>query len=241
MQASSRLSDDASVHHSDTTGEPNGVKLASGSEDEGGSSSEETSENTNLREFAPAKPANGGIDTEHGEQAPTSLQIAANNFVNDLRRRNPPPSSTATTSHPAAADITKSTENLSAQKSTLFAGASTAESNKDGIKDSEILMDRARSDQESLTNSLLQMAQRLKQQSHTFADTLSSSKGVVDAAVEGLERSATGLTTAEQRMGKLRRMTEGKGWWGRMMVYAWIAALWLGLVLLVFVFPKLRR
>jgi len=35
-------------------------------------------------------------------------------------------------------------------------------------------------------------------------------------------------------------MTEGKGWWGRMILYAWVYGLMLSLVLLVFVMPKLR-
>ncbi len=41
-------------------------------------------------------------------------------------------------------------------------------------------------------------------------------------------------------MGLLKRMSEGKGWWGRIMLYAWIGGLWVVAILLVFVGPKLR-
>ena len=49
-----------------------------------------------------------------------------------------------------------------------------------------------------------------------------------------------GMEAAGNRMGALRRMTEGKGWWGRIRLYAIIAALWVAAFLLVFVGPKLR-
>jgi hypothetical protein len=48
------------------------------------------------------------------------------------------------------------------------------------------------------------------------------------------------MEAAGKRMGMLRRMTEGKGWFGRMMLYAWIAGLWVVAILLVFVGPKFR-
>lgn len=48
------------------------------------------------------------------------------------------------------------------------------------------------------------------------------------------------MEAAEKRMGLLRRMTEGKGWWGRMMLYAWIVAGWVLAILIVFAGPKLR-
>lgn len=38
----------------------------------------------------------------------------------------------------------------------------------------------------------------------------------------------------------LRRMSEGKGWWGRMMIYLWIFGLWVVALGIVFLGPKLR-
>jgi hypothetical protein len=48
------------------------------------------------------------------------------------------------------------------------------------------------------------------------------------------------MEAAGKRMGLLKRMSEGKGWWGRIMLYAWIGGLWVVAILLVFVGPKLR-
>jgi hypothetical protein len=48
------------------------------------------------------------------------------------------------------------------------------------------------------------------------------------------------MEAASKRIGMLRRMSEGKGWWGRIMLYAWIFGLWIVAILLVFVGPKLR-
>jgi len=62
----------------------------------------------------------------------------------------------------------------------------------------------------------------------------------MDRAVRGLDKNTTGMEAAGKRMGLLKRMSEGKGWWGRMMLYAWIAGLWVVAILLVFVGPKLR-
>ena len=41
-------------------------------------------------------------------------------------------------------------------------------------------------------------------------------------------------------MGLLTRMSEGEGWLGRMMLYAWIGGLWIVAIALVFVGPKFR-
>ncbi|KAL3467970.1 hypothetical protein BJX64DRAFT_81256 [Aspergillus heterothallicus] len=97
-----------------------------------------------------------------------------------------------------------------------------------------------RAEQENLTSSLLSLATQLKESSQAFQASLDADKSVLARAAEGLDRTTGNLAAAERRMGMLRRMTEGKGWWGRMMLYAWIFALWVVAVLLVFVGPKLR-
>lgn len=58
--------------------------------------------------------------------------------------------------------------------------------------------------------------------------------------MEGLDKNELGLEAASRRMGHLRSLTEGKGWLGRMLLYAYIAGLAVFAILLVFVFPKLR-
>ncbi|APA09528.1 hypothetical protein sscle_05g042980 [Sclerotinia sclerotiorum 1980 UF-70] len=104
----------------------------------------------------------------------------------------------------------------------------------------ETLLTHHRTEQEDLTNSLLSMAQELRARSHTFASTLATDASVLDSAVAGINKNEIGLEAASRRMGYLRSMTEGKGWWGRMMMYAWIAGLAILACVIVFVMPKLR-
>ncbi|KAG8526726.1 uncharacterized protein KY384_008155 [Bacidia gigantensis] len=91
-----------------------------------------------------------------------------------------------------------------------------------------------------LTSSLLSLAQQLKASTHTFSDSLKADDEALRRATEGLDNNETALEAAGKRMGMLRMMSEGQGLWGRMMLYAWIAGLWVAAILLVFVGPKLR-
>lgn len=104
----------------------------------------------------------------------------------------------------------------------------------------EAILDNQRAEQEKLSESLLGMASALKASSRAFALSLEEEKDVLQAAGAGLDRNERGLDAAARRMGTLRRMSEGKGWFGRMMLYAWIFGLMVVAVLLVFVLPKLR-
>lgn len=104
----------------------------------------------------------------------------------------------------------------------------------------EAILDHHRAEQDALTDSLVRMAASLKQSSRAFATSLETEKTVLDAAGEGLSRNETGLEAAARRMGALTRMAEGRGWWGRILLYAWIFGLMVVAVLIVFVLPKLR-
>jgi hypothetical protein len=97
-----------------------------------------------------------------------------------------------------------------------------------------------RHEQDSLTDSLLSLASQLKASSHAFQSSLEVEKSILNRAVEGLDRNVTGLDVAGRRMNMLRRMTEGRGWWGRILMYAWIFGLWLVAIGIVFLGPKLR-
>ncbi|KAI1464985.1 uncharacterized protein F4812DRAFT_147163 [Daldinia caldariorum] len=105
---------------------------------------------------------------------------------------------------------------------------------------SEAILDLHRAEQEHLTASMVSMARALKQSTHRFAASLREDEDVVRAAGANLARNERGLGAVAGRMGALRRVTEGKGWWGRVLLYAWIAGLAVFAVLLVFAFPKLR-
>ncbi|KAH6661208.1 hypothetical protein BKA67DRAFT_531275 [Truncatella angustata] len=104
----------------------------------------------------------------------------------------------------------------------------------------EAILDHQRAEQDKLTESLLSMAQSLKSQSHAFQSDLESEKDILSAAGAGMDKSERGMEAATRRMGSLRKLTEGKGWWGRMMLYAWIFGLMVVAVLIVGVMPKLR-
>lgn len=73
-----------------------------------------------------------------------------------------------------------------------------------------------------------------------MSDSLALDAETLSRATDGLDRNTTGMQAAGNRMGLLKRMTEGKGWWGRMMLYAWIGGLWVVALVIVFVLPKLR-
>lgn len=104
----------------------------------------------------------------------------------------------------------------------------------------ESTLDSHRHEQENLTDSLLSLATQLRESSQSFQTSLESEKSVLARAVEGLDRNITGMDAAGRRMGLLRRMSEGKGWWGRVLMYVWIFGLWLVAVGIVFLGPKLR-
>ncbi|TAQ84638.1 hypothetical protein B7494_g7040 [Chlorociboria aeruginascens] len=82
----------------------------------------------------------------------------------------------------------------------------------------EALLTHNRTEQETLTASLLSMAQQLKATSNAFASSLESEKPLIDNTMEGLDKNERGMEAARKRMGYLRTMTEGRGWWGRMLI-----------------------
>lgn len=104
----------------------------------------------------------------------------------------------------------------------------------------EAMLSHNRDEQESLTASLLDMAKQLKQQSLRFNETLEGDKSILDRAVSGLDKNQLGMDAASRRMGTLRKMTEGKGWFARMKLYGLIFGLWVVAFLIVFVGPKIR-
>ncbi|KAI1413752.1 membrane fusion protein Use1-domain-containing protein [Hypoxylon sp. FL1857] len=122
------------------------------------------------------------------------------------------------------------TTNTASSPSTTATATATAEA----------IMDHHRAEQDKLTESMVAMARALKESSHRFASSLQEDQEVLGAATTNLERNERGLGAVAGRMGLLRRATEGKGWWGRILLYVWIAGLAVFAVLLVFVFPKLR-
>ena len=104
----------------------------------------------------------------------------------------------------------------------------------------EAILDRQAAEREDLADKVFRMAQAMKKQQQSIASSLESEKDVLGRATEGMERTGRGMEATRGRMGMLTRMTEGKGWWGRMMLFAWVYGLMVALMVLVFVMPKLR-
>lgn len=132
-------------------------------------------------------------------------------------------------------------DNLTAASSTareqLFADRPKG---KPDLQNTEMLMSHNRTEQEGLTEGLIGLARALKESSIQFNSSLAAEKDVLKRAEGGLDKSAQGMESAGQRMGALRRMSEGQGWWGRIKLYGFILGLWIACFLLVFVGPKLR-
>lgn len=138
---------------------------------------------------------------------------------------------------PEDADAEKNTGRTTAAQ--LFEGRSvTTELSQTAT--TEAILDRQRAEQDALSESILKMASDLKASSKAFSASLDEDKDILGQASSGLEKNELGLEAAARRMGTLRKLTEGKGWLGRILLYAWIYGLMVALVLVVFVLPKLR-
>lgn len=104
----------------------------------------------------------------------------------------------------------------------------------------EAILDQQRAEQDHLSESMVKMARSLKESSRAFALSLEEDQAVMQRAGDGLNKNELGIESATRRMGMLRKMTEGEGWWGRMRLYAMVYGLMVILILFVFVIPKLR-
>lgn len=177
--------------------------------------------------YAPARAdADNGIDagSEPQEFLRSAAESHAQSQQQDLRSRKP---LSAASNHTAAS--TTARENL-------FAGRKQ----HPDLETTEALMSHNRSEQDALTKGLLGLARSLKESTVNFGASLEAEKDVMKRAEGSLEKSSLGMEAAGRKMGTLRRMSEGQGWWGRVKLYGCIFALWVFLFLVVFLGPKLR-
>jgi hypothetical protein len=195
------------------------------SESDASVDSEEEDED-NFPSYAPRVQADAGRDvTTTGGEGNEALMNAAENFTAQMRRRGK--------GEDAAGAQT-------ASGNSLFAGNPSAKIGDSNLPKTEAMLSHNRSEQESLTESLYEMAKQLKQQSVHFGQTLEGDKGILDRALSGLDKNQMGMDAASQKMGTLRKMTEGKGFFARMKLYVIIFGLWVIAFLIVFVGPKIR-
>ncbi|KAI9669987.1 MAG: hypothetical protein M1831_007023 [Alyxoria varia] len=103
------------------------------------------------------------------------------------------------------------------------------------------LLEAHDTEQESLTSSLVQLAGALKSSTQSFSTKLEESNPLLNNTVKGLEGNVEGMQSTSTRMGTLRRMSEGKGWFGRMGLYAIIAALAVVVLLEALFLPRIGR
>ena len=123
---------------------------------------------------------------------------------------------------------------------TPFSPAPTTKPNEPSPVNTTNLLEAHDSEQNAITDSLLNLASALKQSTLSFSDALDSSNPLVDAAAQALDKNVTGMDAAGKRMSTLRRMTEGVGWWGRMNLFLRVGILWVVAILVGLVLPKLR-
>lgn len=176
--------------------------------------------------YAPKVHADAGRSITSAEtQGNEALQNAAQGLASQLRRR-------------GKADDIQGAQ--AASGNSLFPSKSSTTTRDTSLPQTEALLSHNRNEQEQLSASLLEMAKQLKQQSIHFGNTLENDQSVLDRAVSSLDKNTSNMDAASQRMGTLRRMTEGKGWWDRIKLWAMIGVLWVACFLVVFLLPKIR-
>lgn len=151
---------------------------------------------------------------------------------------------------PETEDEEKTNDTTSTQttREALFSTSSSSPSNPssapaaatESSTQREVVLKSNKIEQEALTSSLLDIAKQLKASTNQFGALLEADKEVAARAEKGLDKNVSGLEAADRKMGTLRRMTEGKGWFARIRLYVILAAMWVAAFLLVFVGPKLR-
>lgn len=178
-----------------------------------------------MKQYGPARTdTDPGLDT--GEPQGSRIDDTQ---ANELRSRKPLQAS----DNRAAATTT-------AREQLFAARPPEQQQGQPELQQHETKLSHNRNEQEALTSGLLGLARALKESSIQFGSSLEAEKDVLKRAEGGLDKSAQGMEQAERKMGMLRSMSEGQGWWGRIKLYGFIFGLWLACFLLVFIGPKLR-
>ena len=123
---------------------------------------------------------------------------------------------------------------------TATALPTAANGDRDKLETRDEILTSDRHEQEQIMESLLLLTRELKSSATMFHGSLEGEKNLLSSAVKGLDNNVSGLDSAGKKMGMLQKMSEGKGWFGRFMLYAYIAGLWVLALVIVFVLPKLR-
>ncbi|KAI6912318.1 hypothetical protein KC318_g8859 [Hortaea werneckii] len=189
-----------------------------------------------LKQYAPARQDTyGGID--RGESQPPAPQPPS---TQPTPQSSPPPPQPQPQPQPELRSrrAPQASDNRAAANTTarehLFANRSSSSSQqptqgdqaRSDLASHELRISHNRHEQDTLTTSMLSLAQALKHSAQQMGVSIESEKDIMKRAEGGLDKSAQGMEAAERRMGMLRRMSEGQGWWGRVKLYGFIFALW---------------
>jgi hypothetical protein len=198
------------------------------SDEEGDEQDESNGSTTQQPSYAPARP-----DADNGLEANVEPREMLRTAVSDAQQQ--ASQQGMRSRKPLSAADNRSAASTTAREE-LFAGRKQ----HPDLETTEALMSHNRSEQDALTNGLLGLARALKESTMNFGASLEAEKDVMKRAESSLEKSSLGMEAAGAKMGTLRRMSEGQGWWGRIKLYGCIFALWVFLFLVVFLGPKLR-
>jgi hypothetical protein len=196
--------------------------------DEDDEAEESNASNTQQPSYAPAR-----TDADNGLEANVDPRETLRTAVSDAQQQ--ANQQEMRSRKPLSAADNRSAASTTAREE-LFAGRKQ----HPDLETTEALMSHNRSEQDALTNGLLGLARALKESTMNFGASLEAEKDVMKRAESSLEKSSLGMEAAGAKMGTLRRMSEGQGWWGRIKLYGCIFALWVFLFLVVFLGPKLR-
>ncbi|KAL2018903.1 hypothetical protein VTK56DRAFT_10270 [Thermocarpiscus australiensis] len=189
----------------------------------------------------PKQPSPSSSAPQHPTTAAATTTTTTSQTLRS-RHHDSTPTPTPTQPPPAQATTTSSSTLFgdhhhrphSSPATTTTAAATTA------ISTTEAILDHHRAEQDALSASILQLAAELKASSRAFSASLEEDKEVVSRAGAGMARAGEGMEAVTRRMGALRKMTEGEGWWGRMRLYAMVYGLMVVVVVVVVGLPKLR-
>lgn len=200
-------------------------------DEEDSESEDEEDEDVAQPSYAPARlDADAGLDTS---KEPPATQDEKRQTLEPQQQQQ---QQAMRSRKPLSAEDNRSAASTTAREN-LFAGRKQEHQN---LETTEALMSHNRSEQDALTNGLLGLARALKESTVNFGSSLEQEKDIMKRAEGSLEKSSAGMEAAGKRMGRLRQMSEGQGWYGRVKLYALIFALWVFLFLVVFIGPKLR-
>lgn len=201
--------------------------------------------------------ADGEAETENSsssEPPPPAGEEPAASFADGQRRRpfgspvsEVPGTATSQTMRSRASryhdererDMDNDTAQTTSASTRLFE-SSKAASSLSATATEEAILDLHRKEQEALSDDILRMATELKTKSLSTSRLLEQDKDVLSRVGESLDTTDRNMESAGRRMSTLSKLTEGRGWWGRMLLFAMVYGMMALLVLMFLLLPKLR-